>query len=126
MIEKLKIFSEELLLRQKVADAYQENLGDVVKTPIIEDGLTSAWAQYTLTLDDRDAVANALKEANIPSVVYYPKSLSQQSGYSLYPSVSTGLSNSNELPGMVLSLPMHPYLHREEIERICGVILDAI
>ena len=112
-------------MRQKVADTYQENLGEAVKIPIIEDGLTSAWAQYTLILDDRDAVANALKEAHIPSVVYYPKSLSQQSGYDLYPSVSSGLARSEKLPGRVLSLPMHPYLDREEIETICGVILDA-
>ena len=126
LIEKLKIFSEEILLRQQVADAYQENLGEVIKTPKIEDGLTSAWAQYTLILDDRDAVANALKQANIPSVVYYPKALSQQSGYDFYPSVSTGLEISEKLTARVLSLPMHPYLQREEIERICSVILDAI
>ena len=122
LIEKLKIFPGELLARDKVAAAYKDSLSDNIKTPRVADGLTSAWAQYTLIVDDRPAIQAKLKELGIPSVVYYPKTLTQQDGYSSFPVVSSGVSVSEALTGKVLSLPMHPYMERNEIIRICGAI----
>lgn len=123
LIEKLKIFSEELELRNQVAAIYSEGLSAHYATPQIGDGLTSAWAQYTLIVDDRPSVQARLKEAGIPSVIYYPKSLTQQSGYQDFPIVSSGVPVSDDLPSKVLSLPMHPYLSKDsqaEIIRVLG------
>lgn len=124
LLEKLKIFPHELELRDRVASEYEEILGKEIKTPKIMQGLTSSWAQYTLILDNRDLVQKALSKHNFPSVVYYPKALSQQLGYSSFPSVSSGLKISEYLSSHVLSLPMHPYLTSNNIKDICDIILE--
>ena len=113
LIEKLKIFPAELEARDKVAKAYEDGLSARVKTPHVADGLTSAWAQYTMIVENRDAVQAKLKELGVPSVVYYPKALTQQDGYSAFPVVSSGVEVSERLTSQVLSLPMHPYLKKE-------------
>lgn len=123
LIEKLKIFPEELELRNQVAATYGVGLSDHFRTPQIADGMTSAWAQYTLIVDDRPSVQAKLKEAGVPSVVYYPKSLTQQSGYMNFPIVSSGVHVSDDLPSKVLSLPMHPYLQNDDISQIVDVII---
>ena len=110
MLEKLKIFESELNARDKVAQKYTRALSGVFETPMLIEDVTSAWAQYTLKLDDRDAVQARLKECNVPSVVYYPTALSVTKLLTdITPSVS-GVSVSESLSGRVLSLPMHPYL----------------
>ena len=126
LIEKLKIFDEELELRNNAASIYSSLLDGMVKVPTLSNGLTSAWAQYTLNLENRNIVSSALKDSNIPSVVYYPKALSQQSGYNHYPAVSSGIKVSESLPDRVLSLPMHPYLTEKEINKISNIILGSI
>jgi dTDP-4-amino-4,6-dideoxygalactose transaminase len=124
LIEKLKIFPDELLARDKVASAYAAGLGNVVKTPIVADGLTSAWAQYTIFVENRDAVQAKLKSLGFPSVVYYPKALTRQDGYSSFPVVSSGVAVSEGLTENVLSLPMHPYLSFEKIETLCELLIS--
>ena len=110
LIEKLKVFPDELLARDKVASAYEEGIGKALRTPRLAQGLSSAWAQYTVIVEERDAVQAKLKELGVPSVVYYPKALTQQDGYSFFPIISSGVVISEWLSGKVLSLPMHPYL----------------
>ena len=126
LIEKLKIFPAELELRHKVATGYNAHLAGIAKTPQLADGLTSAWAQYTLIVDERDAVQAGLKQHGVPSVVYYPKALTQQDGYSAFPVVSSGVAISEALADRVLSLPMHPYLDEDEITRICQAMKDIV
>ena len=110
LIEKLKLFPGELSMRSSVAQNYSNLLSDAFSIPILSHGNTSAWAQYTLKLDNREAVQAKLKAAGIPSVVYYPIPLSKQLGYQHYPQVSRGVEISEGLSEKVLSLPMHPYL----------------
>ena len=110
LIEKLKIFPNELVLRNKVAENYTSNLSSSLITPIVMQDITSAWAQYTLVVDDRETIQKKMLQSNIPFGVYYPKALSQQSGYKQFPRVSTGLGVSETLSSKVLSLPMHPYI----------------
>lgn len=129
LIEKLKIFGDELEVRQKVADRYEAGLSDVVKTPQLPESYTSAWAQYTLTLaegTDRDAVIAACKAEGVPTMVYYPIPLSKQKGYAHYPSVSSGVPVSEDLAQRVLSLPMHPYLDEATQDYIIDVVRRAI
>ena len=88
LIEKLKIFDDEIAARNKVADRYAEGLADVVTVPRLADGCTSVWAQYTIRLPkgtDRDGFAAALKAQGIPTAIYYPKSMHQQTAYRDFP-----------------------------------------
>lgn len=124
LIEKLKIFPMELEMRSLVASTYDEGLTGYVKTPKLGDGIVSAWAQYTLIVDNRDTLQAGLNKLGIPSVVYYPKALTQQNGYSSFPIVSSGVGISERLADRVLSLPMHPYLERDEILRICSAVKE--
>ena len=122
LIEKLKIFPEELELRNRVASFYDVGLADNYQTPQLGEGVTSAWAQYTLIVNDRSAAQAKLKDAGVPSVVYYPKSLTQQGGYKGFPIVRSGVSVSDGLPSKVLSLPMHPYLTEGGVDKIIAAL----
>ena len=126
LIEKLKIFPKEIEQRNHFADLYANYLAQYVRTPFVISGATSTWAQYTLVVEDRDKIKNHLYKSNIPSQIYYPKALSQQDGYSHFPSVSTGLEISQTLPSKVLSLPMHPYLEEKFISNVGSVLGEII
>jgi len=128
LIEKLAIFADELEARQKVADRYEAGLGNLVTTPRLADGVTSAWAQYTITLPSRaqrDRLAADLKAKGIPTAVYYPKPLHQQTAYQHFPADPAGLAVSEALSGTVLSLPMHPYLESSVQDFIIDSIREA-
>ena len=115
LIEKLKIFNKELILRAQVAGRYSSSLAEHFKVPRLSPNITSAWAQYTLIVDDRQSMQAKLNSSGIPSVVYYPIPLSKQGGYEHYPRVSSRTDVSEALALSVLSLPMHPYL--EEVSQ---------
>ncbi|PPE03134.1 DegT/DnrJ/EryC1/StrS family aminotransferase [Holospora curviuscula] len=114
LIEKLKIFPNELIARQKAADAYNAALKDIVKVPHVIDGATSAWAQYTLLLPehmDRSKLIASLKEAGVPTMIYYVKPLHLQTAYKHYPTATGGsLPVCEGLSEQVLSLPMSGYV----------------
>jgi dTDP-4-amino-4,6-dideoxygalactose transaminase len=120
--EKLTIFPDELVARQRVADAYNEGLAGAVIIPRLNAGATSAWAQYTIRTDKRDALAAGLKEAGVPTAIHYPLPLSQQAGYRHYPSAPGGTAVSEQLAQTVLSLPMHPYLEAPVQQRIVDAV----
>ncbi len=122
LIEKLKLFPEELKLRTEVAKIYSSQLSELCKVPTLVSGNSSSWAQYTIKLKNRDDLQNKLKSEAIPSVVYYPIALSQQVGYKHYPSASCGVETSELLVKQVLSLPMHPYLAPNSQHKISSVI----
>ena len=94
LIEKLKIFEDEIAARNKVAERYAQGLGNVVTVPHVASGCTSVWAQYTIRLPegtDRDGFAAALKAQGIPTAIYYPKSMHQQTAYRDFPVAEGGL-----------------------------------
>ena len=126
LIEKLKIFPEELQLRAKISDTYSSKLENLnyLKVPKLQDHIKSAWAQYTLIVQNRNEIMAKLQSKDIPSVIYYPKTLDTQDGYKKFPSVSSGLDVSHHLMDSVMSLPMHPYLSEEKIEEITQVIIN--
>ncbi len=112
LLEKLKIYPQELQKKQQLAGYYNEILGSLCMTPSIPPYCQSAWAQYTITLHnhiDRCALQKYLKDQDIPTMVYYPKPLHHQKAYEAYPAVSS-LIYSERLCVSVLSLPMHAYL----------------
>ena len=122
LIEKLKIFPEELIARQKVADTYNNALKEVVQVPYVINGATSVWAQYTIRLPkkiNRAKLIADLKEAGIPSVVYYVKPLHLQEAYKHYPTATGGaLPVCEALANEVLSLPMSGYVDEGAIANI--------
>ena len=118
LIEKLKLFPDELKLRSDVAEGYHELLSEICEVPVLLAENTSAWAQYTIKVENRGNLQKSLKAQGIPSVVYYPIPLSKQLGYAHYPSVSCGVAVSERLAESVLSLPMHPYLARAQQREI--------
>lgn len=124
LLEKLAIFDDELARRQQVAMAYGQAfaaagiVAPAVVLPQVAPGNDSVWAQYTLTVASRDAVAAALKAAGIPTMVYYPLPLHRQ------PATTTAqtLPHAEQAAATVLSVPMHPYLTAGEIERIARAL----
>jgi len=128
LIEKLKIFDDEIAARNKVAALYAQGLGNVVTVPRIASECTSVWAQYTIRLphgSDRDSFAAKLKAQGIPTAIYYPKSMHQQTAYRDYPAADGGLPASESLSCDVISLPMHAYLDEPTQERIIKAVRGA-
>jgi dTDP-4-amino-4,6-dideoxygalactose transaminase len=125
LIENMKVFDEEISLRDKVYKRYNAGLKDIAAVPTIIDGGTSVWAQYTIAVNGRDAVAAKLKSAGVPTAIYYPKPLHTQTAYRHYPSAPGGLPVSEALAKRVFSLPMHPYLRRESQDRIVALVRGA-
>ena len=129
LIEKLKIFEDEIVARNKVAERYARGLGNVVSVPRLASGCTSVWAQYTIRLPagvDRDGFAAALKAQGIPTAIYYPKSMHQQTAYRNFPVAAGGLSVSEKLSEDVITLPMHAYLDEPTQERIIKAVRGAL
>jgi dTDP-4-amino-4,6-dideoxygalactose transaminase len=128
LIEKLKIFPGEIAARDAVAKRYNAGLGNMVIVPRVQQNCTSVWAQYTVRLPGggRDEVANALKAQGIPTAIYYPKSLHQQTAYRNFPVAEGGLAVSERLSGEVLSLPMHAYLDEATQDRVIQAVRGAL
>ena len=126
LIEKLKIFSDEIDRRNKVARRYNEafSRSNRITTPRVIEGATSTWAQYTITLTMRAKFQSDLKESGVPTAVYYPIPLSKQKAYAHYPSAPTPVSE--KLSGKVVSLPMHPYMDEATQDRIIAAVLKAV
>ena len=129
LIEKLKIFEDEIAARDKVADRYARGLGNMVGVPRLAGGCSSVWAQYTIRLPngvDRDGFAAALKSQGIPTAIYYPKSMHQQTAYRDFPVADGGLPASERLSRDVISLPMHAYLDEPTQQRIIATVRGAL
>ncbi|MFC3078508.1 DegT/DnrJ/EryC1/StrS family aminotransferase [Phenylobacterium terrae] len=122
LLEKLKIFEDEIRLRNEVADRYAQALSDVVKVPTVIEGGRSVWAQYTIETPDRDALAAHLKSRDVPTAVYYPIPIHQQAVYAGFPKAPGGLPVTEAKSGVVISLPMHPYLEPQ----VQSQIIDAV
>lgn len=126
LIEKLKVFPEEIRMREAVAQRYNQRLGvfNSIRVPHVIAGAQSTWAQYTIQVPDRDKLQADLKARGIPTAVYYPIPLSQQKGYKSYPSAS--VSVSERICRTVISLPMHPDMESEAQGIIIEAVLDSV
>jgi dTDP-4-amino-4,6-dideoxygalactose transaminase len=128
LIEKLKIFPDEIAARDRAARYYAQALADLVAVPAVPAGLTSVWAQYTIRIaaGRRDQVAAALKAEGVPTAIYYPIPLHRQQAYKHYPMGAGGLLVSDRLAADVLSLPMHAYLDAATQDRIVDALRRAL
>jgi dTDP-4-amino-4,6-dideoxygalactose transaminase len=128
LLEKLKIFPDEIAARNRAAERYAKALADVALVPSVPDGYQSVWAQYTLRLKPglRDNLAKAMSADGIPTAIYYPKPLHRQTAYSHYPVAEGGLPVTDRLAEEVISLPMHAYLDEPTQDRVIEAVRRAL
>lgn len=129
LLAKLDIFDSELAQRQIVAKQYDALLASYVDIPVIEPYNISAYAQYTIAVENRDQVAKALAEAQIPTSIHYPLPINQQPLFSRINGDAprlTSLPYSDAAAQRVLSLPFHPYLEAADLEKIAQAVIKAV
>ena len=101
-----------------------------MQTPLVKEGFLSSWAQYSILLENqerRDGLKQYLAEKEIPSMVYYPKPLHEQEVYKKQGLKQyTSLTDAASISQRILSLPMHPYLEKDDINAICGEIIHYL
>jgi UDP-2-acetamido-2-deoxy-ribo-hexuluronate aminotransferase len=126
LLSKLEIFDRELALRQEVAARYTSALKGVVKTPLVRAGNVSAWAQYTIEVDQRERVQKIMNELGVPTTVHYPHPMHNQ------PAVLESFGDPQPMPVAesasvrVLSIPMHPYLTDGDQARVIEALKSAL
>lgn len=123
LIEKLKVFGQEIEWRNAAAARYNAGLRPHVSAvPDVPAGNISNWAQYTIEHPDRDDLAAHLKAHDIPTAVYYPIPLHLQPAYEHYPRGAGGLPVTERLKDVVISLPMHSDLDAATQDRIVAAV----
>ncbi|EOE6382493.1 DegT/DnrJ/EryC1/StrS family aminotransferase [Vibrio cholerae] len=117
LLPKLEILHEEIELRTQVANTYTRLLNEagILSTPFVEAHNISAWAQYTIRINNRAEIQHKLQEAGIPTAVHYPIPLNKQPAVA---DSSIQLPIGDEIAEEVMSLPMHPYLTEQDIQRV--------
>jgi dTDP-4-amino-4,6-dideoxygalactose transaminase len=128
LIEKLKIFTDEIGARNRVAQRYNDALAAVAVVPNVPEGCTSVWAQYTIRLKPgrRDKLAGDLKAQGIPTAVYYPRPLHKLAAYTGFPLAEGGVPVCEKLADEVISLPMHAYLDAPTQDRVIAAVKRAL
>ena len=126
LLVKLHAFKEfELVNVNKVAERYSKLLADLCEIPVIQEGFYSSWAQYSILLKDqveRDNLQEYLKQNEIPSMIYYPKTMSNQKAFKGLESVKIDLPIAADLSKRILSLPIHPYMDYDDQERVVKTV----
>lgn len=125
LLEKLRIFPDEIAARDRVAARYSAALAGLVRVPEVAAGVSSVWAQYTIRVPDRAALAQRLRAAGIPTAVHYPRALHRQPAYRAFPAAAERLPVAEACAEEVLSLPMHPYLAPADQDRVIAAIAEA-
>lgn len=123
LLPKLEIFAEELVLRQQVAERYNRLLNEagILTTPFIEAHNTSAYAQYTIQVENRGQVQAKLQEAGVPTAVHYPIPLNKQPAVA---DAAVSLSVGDAVAERVMSLPMHPYMQEEAVGKVVEALVS--
>tara|TARA_R100001369_G_scaffold30017_1_gene53675 strand:- start:8127 stop:9230 length:1104 start_codon:yes stop_codon:yes gene_type:complete len=125
LLPKLEILDDEMQARQRVAETYNHLFTEagITTIPFIEAHNQSAWAQYTIQVDNRDEVQAKLKEEGIPTAVHYPIPLNKQPAVA---DTNAVLPVGDAIAERVMSLPMHPYLIQDEQNIIVNLVKEMI
>lgn len=127
LLTKLEIFPNEIKERQRVAREYNEGFKETsLVVPFVPEGLQSVWAQYSLVCDEREPVRAHLKKLGIPTAVYYGKPLHLQPAYQGLNYREGDMPDSERISKHIFSLPMHPYLKSDEIDRIIQAVFEVL
>ncbi len=124
LLAKLKIFPDEIVQRNRVAESYTRHLSGTVQTPMIPNGFSSVWAQYSILSENRTHLQKMLEKAGVPTAIYYPKPLHLQTAYSFLEYQQEDFPVSEYCAANIFSLPMHPYLKEQQIFQIITTIKD--
>ena len=123
------LIEHELEDVNRVYSLYNERLQGIVETPVIPEGYYSSFAQYTIKLqnkEQRDKLQAKLKEQGIPTMIYYSIPMHKQRAFSYLECDDQDFEVTNSLCDIVLSLPMHPYLSKEEVSLIINTLCSII
>ena len=126
LLAKLELFPEEVASRERIGARYTELLKEIVVTPVVESHNTSVYAQYTVQVNNRDAVQAFCKEKGIPTAVHYPVPLHLQPAFAHLGFVQGRFPVAEAAAQRVMSLPMHQYLSDVEMERIVTALREAV
>lgn len=116
LLEKLVVFEDEVLAKNRVADRYSEKFKHAFDVPIVPDGYRSSWAQYTVKTKRREEAIARFRSNSVPIMIYYPKCLHQQTAFSSHRIMDDDLPVASALAQEVFSLPMHAYLNVNEVK----------
>ena len=120
---KLKHYARDLALRKEVASKYTEALKNKnLVLPFVDQRATSAWAQYSIRVKNRDDVQSKLKEQGIPTAVHYPIPLHLQEAFTYLRYKKGNFPVAERVSEEIMSLPMNPYLGDDEIEYITSKV----
>lgn len=124
LLPKLEIFEEEIRLRQQIASGYSSLLEAAgITAPFIEPNNQSAWAQFTVQLENRELVQERLKLVGVPTAVHYPIPLNRQPAVS---DVNAILPVGDAIATRVMSLPMHPYLSLDQLNKVVASLVEVM
>lgn len=126
LLAKLGVFPREVEVRNRIAERYSNGLQGIVEVPFVPSESMSAWAQYSVLSDSRSEIQTALQTEGIPTAVYYPKPLHLQTAFASLGYKRGDFPVSEKASQMIFSLPMHPYLKNEQIDRITHAIKVAL
>ncbi|MBW1800002.1 MAG: DegT/DnrJ/EryC1/StrS family aminotransferase, partial [Deltaproteobacteria bacterium] len=126
LLEKLKLFPDEIEARNRVAERYSAGLKDLVRVPYVPEGSTSVWAQYSVVVENRTVMQENLKKAEIPTAIYYPKPLHLQGAFLDLGYKPGDFPVSEEISQKIFSLPMHPYIQDKVVDIIAEVIKSTL
>ena len=130
LLAKFEIFAEEISLRDEVAKNYSKLLSNGkanVVVPRVPSGYSSVWAQYSILAKDeshRSELQARLKEAGVPTAIYYPKPLHLQTAFQSLSYKPGDFPVSEDAASRIFSIPMHPYLPSKDQERIAKVLAE--
>jgi UDP-2-acetamido-2-deoxy-ribo-hexuluronate aminotransferase len=118
---KLKYYAKDLALRQAVASNYNQKLkSKEIVLPFVDSRATSAFAQYSIRVKNRDKVQAKLKEQGIPTAVHYPMPLHLQECFEYLGYKDGDFPIAQKVSSEIMSLPMNPYVSNDEIDYICS------
>ena len=128
VLEKLKIFDDEIEKRQAVADTYAAKMDslDGIQTPRVAKENTSVWAQYTILSSSNDQIRDQLKEQDIPSVSYYAVPLHLQPVFGYLGYKQGDFPVSEQIASQGLSLPMSPYLSASDAQKVADTMSNVV
>lgn len=126
LLAKFPHFQAEVEARDRIGARYTEMLRDLCTVPEVAPGNTHVYAQYTIRVPDRDAVATKLKEKGIPTAVYYPKCLHEQPVFASSGYKWGDFPAAEKASREVISLPMHPFLTEADQDAIVTALKSSL
>lgn len=127
VLGKLERFEWEVARRLAIGERYQQAIANLpLQRLAVRDDRDCVWAQFTVQVDGRERVVEALKQAGIPTAIHYPRPLHRQPAYEQRCRVATPLTNAEAAARRVMSLPMSADLTEAQQDQIVAALRAAL